>query len=405
MPLTDTHVRNAKPGPKPFKMADGGGLYLLVNPQGGKWWRLDYRFDGRRKTLACGTYPGVSLKDARERRDAARKLLAHGVDPGEARKAEKASRVHKAANTFEAVAREWFARNSPGWAPGHASKIIGRLEKDVFPWLGARPIADISAPELLRVLRRIEERGALETAHRTQQNCGMVFRFAICTGRAERNPAADLKGALPPSRATHYATITDPKAIGALLRAMDSYQGSNVTRCALLLAPLVFVRPGELRKAEWAEIDMGKAEWRIPAHKMKSRAMHVVPLPAQALEILRELHPLTGHGRYLFPSERTGERPMSENTVNAALRRLGFTKEEITGHGFRAMASTTLNEKGWSRDAIERQLAHAERDTVRAAYNHAEHLPERSKMMQWWADHLGRLREGGEIVPLRRGAL
>lgn len=343
-----------------------------------------------------GVYPAVGLKQARDKRDAARKQLAAGIDPGLARKAERSAD----ADSFEAVAREWHAKRAQGWAPGHAGKVLGRLEREVFPWVGARPAGEVKAPELLAVLRRIETRGALELAHRAHQICGQVFRYAIATGRAERNPATDIRGALPPAKQRHHAAITDPKDIGALLRAIDGYRGSFVTQCALRLAPLTFVRPGELRKAEWLEFDLDAAEWRIPAERMKMRATHIVPLSRQAVEVLRELYPLTGSGRYVFPSERTRDRPMSENTVNAGLRRMGYAKDEMTGHGFRSMASTLLNEQGWHRDAIERQLAHGERDAVRAAYNYAEHLPERRRMMQAWASYLDGLKTGAEVVPL-----
>jgi integrase len=300
------------------------------------------------------------------------------------------------------VAREWLNRHAPTWVPGHADKVSRILEKDVLPWLGKRPIREITAPELLTLLRRIEERGAVKTAHLARKYCGRAFRYAIATGHVDRDPAADLKGALSPTKEKHFASITEPKAVGALLRAMDAYAGSFVTRCALRFAPLVFVRPGELRKAEWSEFDLGAAEWRIPAEKMKMREQHIVPLSAQAVAVLRELHPLTGTGRFVFPNERSQDRPMSEVTVLAALRRMGYGKEDMTGHGFRSMASTLLNEQGWHRDAIERQLAHAERDSVRAAYNYAEHLPERRRMMQAWADYLDGLRNGAEIIPFRR---
>lgn len=402
MPLTDATLRNLKATDKVVKQSDGGGLFIQVGTNGSKLWRLAYRFEGKQKLLALGRYPDVSLKVARTRRDEAKALLATGVDPGAARKAQKSSA--SGADSFETVAREWFAKFSPGWVPAHGERIWRRFEKDIIPWLGARPIKEITPPELLAVLRRIEERGALETAHRAKQECGMVFRYAIATGRAERDSSADLRGALPPPKKQNMATITDPKEVAALLRAMDDYHGSLVTRCALRLAPLLFVRPGELRQAEWAEIDLERAEWRIPAEKMKAREQHIVPLARQALVILEELRPLTGQGRYLFPSERTRERPMSNNTVLAALRRMGYPKEEMSGHGVRAMASTLLNEQGWHRDAIERQLAHAERNKVRAAYNHAEHLPERRKMMAAWADYLDALRQGANVTPLRRKA-
>ncbi|MBF0422167.1 MAG: tyrosine-type recombinase/integrase [Magnetococcales bacterium] len=402
MPLTDRAIRQAKPAERAQKIFDSGGLYLEVAPSGGKWWRLKYRFGGKEKRISLGVYPDVSLKQARERRDEARRLLAEEIDPGAHRKATKAAQVTAEDGSFQTVALEWLAKYQPTWTPGHATDIMSRLKRDVFPWLGNRPVADITAPELLAVLRRIESRGALETAHRIKSSCGQVFLYAIATGRAERNPAADLKGALPPVRQRRMATMTDPKAIAALLRVIDGYQGAFVTRCALRLAPLTFVRPGELRHAEWSELDLEAAEWRIPAIKMKAREMHIVPLSRQAVEVLRELHPLTGSGRYVFPGGRTIHRPMSENAVLAALRRMGFQKDEMTGHGFRAMASTRLNEMGWKPDVIERQLAHAERNKVRAAYNHAEYLPERRKMMQAWADYLDALREGAEVIPLRK---
>lgn len=398
--LTDSAVRNAKAREKPYKLSAGGGLYLLINPTGSRWWRLKFRVGGKEKLLSLGVYPDISLKVARDRRDEARRLLASGVDPSAHRKAEKVAD----ADSFEAVAREWFAKFSVNWAPSHSEKVLRRLEVDLFPWLGSRPVRSITAPELLSCLRRIEARGALDTAHRAHQNCGQVMRYAIATGRAERDPAADLRGALPPVTGGHFATITEPVKVGALLRAIDGYAGTLIARNALKLAPLVFVRPGELRQAEWSEIDLDASEWRIPAERMKARVLHIVPLARQAVEVLRELQPLTGSGRYVFPSARSIDRPMSENTVLAALRRLGYPTGHMTGHGFRAMASTLLNEQGWGRDAIERQLAHGERDEVRAAYNYAEYLPERRQMMQSWADHLDSLRVGNNVVPLKRSA-
>ena len=404
MPLTDSTIRNAKPGitpagkptAKPYKMGDAGGLYLEVTPSGGKLWRLKYRFGGKEKRLALGAYPVVTLKAARERAIEARRLLADGVDPAQAK--AKAAGAH----SFEAVAREWHAKFAPTWTAAHAARIITRLELNVFPWIGARPIAEITAPELLAVLRRIEARGRLETAHRAHQNCGAVFRYAVATGRAERDPSGDLRGALPPATKRHHAAIVEPRAVAELLRAIDGYTGSLVTACALKLAPLVFVRPGELRRAEWVEIDLDAAEWRIPADKMKMREPHVVPLSRQAVAILRELQPLTGRGRYVFPGARSAARPMSENTVNAALRRLGYDKDTMTGHGFRSLASSILHEQGWPSDIIERQLAHAERNKIKAAYNRAQHLPERRRMMQAWSDYLDSLRAGGAVVLIRR---
>lgn len=400
--LTDTAARKSKPKDKPYKLADGKGLYLAVQPNGGKWWRLKYRIGGKEKLLSFGTYPEVPLADARDRRDEARKLIARGADPSAERKAAKVAN----SDSFEAIAREWYAKHSPTWVASHGDKILRRFERDVFPWVGARPTSALTAPELLTVLRRIETRGALETAHRALQNCSQVFRYAVATGRAERDPCGDLRGALPPAKEKHHASITDTEGVGELLRALHAYQGTFVTACALKLAPLVFVRPGELRHAEWAEIDLDKAEWRIPAEKMKMRVQHIVPLSTQAIAVLRELHPLTGKGKYAFPSVRSAKRAMSENTVLAALRRMGYTTEQMTGHGFRSMASTILNEQGtWHRDAIERQLAHGERNQVRAAYNKAEHLPERRRMMQWWADHLEALaRHNGNVVSIGRAA-
>jgi integrase len=398
MALTELQIKNVRPAGKQQKLTDGGGLFLLVHPNGGKYWRLAYRFAGKQNTLSLGVYPSVGLAEARERREQARKVLANGADPGDIKKAQKAAVVALTENSFENVAREWFSKHAPNWKENHSSKIIRRLEMDIFPWIGARPAGEILAPELLATIRRIESRGALETAHRALANCGQVFRYAVATGRAQRNPAADLRGALPPVKGGHFASITDPKAIGELLRDLDGYQGAFVTRCALRLSPLVFLRPGELRKAEWAEIDLDKAEWRIPAARMKMDALHIVPLSTQAVAILREIQPLTGAGKYVFPGARTDTRPMSENAVLAALRRMGYTTDEMTGHGFRSMASTLLNEQGFNRDAIERQLAHAEWDGVRAAYNYAEYLPERKRMMQAWADYLGDLAKGADVM-------
>jgi integrase len=396
MALSDTAIKNAKPSDKATRLFDGGGLYLEVAPSGGKWWRLKYRFDGKEKRLSLGVYPDVSLKDARQRRDDARKLLANGTDPGENRKAVKAAKSERASNSFEVVAREWFAKKSPSWAESNASKILARLENDAFPWLGSRPISEITPPELLKVLRRIEDRGAVESAHRVKNYCSQIFRYAIATGRAERDASSDLRGALATPVKQHRAAITEPKAVAELLRAIDGYQGSLVTKCALRLAPLLFVRPGELRQAEWAEIDLDKAEWNIPAARMKMREAHLVPLPMQAVDILRELQALTGEGRYVFPGARTNGRPMSDNAVLAALRRMGFAKDEMSGHGFRAMARTILDEElGVRIDFIEHQLAHAVRDPNGRAYNRTAHLSERRKMMQLWADYLDKLK--GEV--------
>ncbi len=405
MTLSDTGIRKAKPSDKTQRLFDGGGLYLELSPAGGKWWRFKYRLGGKEKRLSLGTYPDTGLADARDKRDAARKLLAAGVDPGEQRKAVKAAGEERAANSFEVVAREWHAKQSATWVELHASRIMLRLENDVFPWLGKRPIADVTAKELLATVNRIVDRGAVESAHRVLQNCGQVLRYAIATGRAERNPAADLRGALPPVKQSHLAAIIEPNAIGGLLRAMDAYNGSLVTKCALRLAPLVFVRPGELRQAEWAEFDLDGAQWNIPAEKMKMREPHLVPLSPQAVAILRELHPLTGRGRYVFPSARSPQRPMSNNAVLSALRRMGYATNEMSGHGFRAMARTVLDEVLHFRpDYIEHQLAHAVKDPNGRAYNRTAHLAERRKMMAAWADYLDTLKVGGNVVPMQRKA-
>jgi integrase len=403
MPLTNTAIRNAKPSNKPIKLFDERGLYLEVSPTGGKWWRLKFRFDGKEKRLSLGVYPDVGLKDARERRDAARKLLANGVDPSENRKAQKTARADCIANSFEVVAREWFAKYSSTWVERHRERILSRFERDIFPWIGARPIADITAPEVLTTVRRIEERGALGTAHRTLSNCGQVFRYAIATGRAKHDPSGDLRGALPPATGQHFAATTEPTRVAEILRAMDSYEGTLPVRSALRLAPLLFVRPGELRKAEWADIDLDGAEWRFTV--TKTNTAHIVPLSKQALEILCELQPLTGRGRFVFPSARSNQRPMSDNAILAALRRMGIPKDEMSGHGFRAVARTILDEVlGVRPDLIEHQLAHAVRDPNGRAYNRTAHLPERKKMMQQWADYLDKLKAGADIIPIRQGA-
>lgn len=395
MPLSDTQIKALKPEAKAKKYADEKGLFLLVTPSGGKLWRLKYRIDGKEKLLALGGYPDVGLKAAREKRDEARKQLADGIDPSEHRKVTKAARAEAVGNSFEAVAREWFAKQSPAWALTHADKIIQRLEKDVFPWLGAKPIADISAPDLLKTVRRIEARGAIDTAHRALQNCGQVFRYAVATGRAERDPTGDLRGALPPRRTGHFASITEPLQVGELLRAIDGFKGTLIVQTALKLGPLVFVRPGELRNAEWTEFDLDKGEWNIPADRMKARRPHLVPLASQAVALLRDLQPLTGKRQHVFAG-RDPKKPMSDAAINAALRRMGYdTKTEITGHGFRAMARTILHEElGIDRDVIEHQLAHRVPDALGTAYNRTKFLRERRAMMQQWADYLEKLKNG-----------
>ena len=399
--LTHTALRAAKPTEKPYKLSDGGGLYLLVNPSGALWWRFKYQFEGREKLLSLGVHPHVSLQQARALRDEAKKAVANRVDPSAKRQAEKSS----TANSFEAVAREWLALQEKKLAPATYAKAVWTLETLVYPYIGSRPIAKLSAADVLKVLKRIEARGIHETAHRTRQRCSQVFRYAVQTERAAHDVTTDLRGALAPVVSEHHAAITEPVRIGELLRAIDGYTGHSATAYALKLAPLLFVRPGELRHAEWVEFDLDGPEprWRIPAEKMKMGEQHLVPLSKQALALLGELQPLTRRGPYLFPSIRSRTRPMSDNTVNAALRRLGYTSEEMTGHGFRSLASTCLNEQGYHPDLIELQLAHAERNKVRAAYNKAQRLPERRKMMEAWADYLDSLRRAN-VVPIRRAS-
>lgn len=400
MALTDTAIRNAKPGTKAVKLFDERGLFLIVTPSGGKWWRLRYRFGGKEKTLSLGTYPDVGLKDARERRDSARKLLSNDVDPGEHRKTTKAAQSLQATNSFEAIAREWLAKEKPSWAPTHYSKILLRLENDAFPWIGNMPITEVTAPVLLSMARRVEGRGAHDTAHRVLQNCGQVFRYAIATGRAERNPTPDLRGALTTVQQSHFPTLTDPIKVGELLRAIDGFRGTLVVQCALKLAPLVFVRPGELRMARWGDIDLGRALWTY--HVSKTKTDHVVPLSRQAVAILKEIQPLTGHGQYVFPGARDHNHPLSPAAVGAALQRLGYdTKTEITGHGFRAMARTLLAERlKFDPQIIEHQLAHRVPDALGSAYNRSKFIDDRVAMMQAWADYLDEIKAGAKVIPL-----
>jgi len=376
-------------------------MYLEVMPTGARYWRMKYRFAGKEKRLALGVYPDVSLADARDGVAAARALLKKNVDPTAQRKSEKLVRATSSERRFELVAREWLSKQTH-MAVTTFDKAKWTLETHAFPWIGEKDVREIEPPELLAVLRRLESRKKLETTQRLFQRCNQVFRYAIATGRATRNPCADLRGALATPKTVNHAAITEPKKIGELLRAIDGYTGNLVTLSALKLSPLVFMRPGEVRSAEWAEIDFDRAEWRIPATKMKMRAEHVVPLSTQALAVLREVQPLTGSRRFVFPSLRTTNACMSNGTVTAALRRLGYSGTEMTAHGFRAMASTRLNELGWSPDVIERQLAHAERSKVRAAYNRASYMDERRRMMQAWADYLDGLRNGADVVPFNR---
>lgn len=399
MSLNDISIRNAKSKDKTYRLFDTGGLYLEVSPSGGKWWRFKYRFNDKEKRLSLGVYPDVSLKKARDRRDEARRLVADSVDPSVNRKTQKMIGAERASNTFEVIAREWHAKKLSAMTTKHHFNIFRRLEMYVLPWLGNRPITEITAPELWSVVQRIENCGINDTAHRILQYCGQIFRHAIVTGRAERDITRDLQEALSHTKTRHRAAITDPKAVGDLLRAIDGYEGYIVTKCALRFAPLVFVRPGELRQAEWSEINFETAEWNIPAERMKMRESHLVPLSRQSLEILKELHALTHNSRYVFPCARGNSRPMSDNAVLAALRRMGYTKDEMTGHGFRAMARTILDEVLHVRpDFIEHQLAHAVKDPNGRAYNRTSHLPERRKMMQLWADYLEELKTGSQII-------
>jgi integrase len=398
--------RNVKPREKPFKLSDGGGLYLLVQPNANKLWRLAYRFDGKQKLLALGTYPAVSLADVRTKRDEAKRLLAAGIDPSVQRKSDRRTAKLSRQNTFAAIADELMEKfEKEGDARATLKKKRWLLEFAVAEF-GSRPIAEIKAPEILDALRKIENRGRFETAARVRSTAGAVFRYAIATGRAERDPTGDLRGALITPTVKHRATIVKPSAVGALLRAIDGFDGQPTTLAALQLAALLFVRPGELRKAEWTEFNFRETEWRIPAKKMKMGREHRIPLARQSLEILNNLKELTGGSRYLFPSIRSWHRPMSENTLNAALRRLGYDKEEMTAHGFRAMASTLLNETGkFNPDAIERQLAHQEENKVRAAYTHgAEFWLERVRLMKFWADYLDELRLLGNVTPIGRAS-
>jgi integrase len=394
--LTEARIRRARAKERPYKLRDGGGLCLLITPTDAKQWRLRYTFAGRESMLSLGTYPATSLKAARAKRTELRAALEAGKDPAAERRAERAN----SANSFETIAREWLGKQP--FAPKTLQKAVWTFEDLLFPYIGSRPVSALTPPELLEVFRRLERRGKHETAHRAKQRVGQVLRYAIATGRAERDPTVDLRGALAPIKVTNRAAVTDPREVAQLLRALHGYQGHFIVEAALKLAPLVFVRPGELRGAEWAEIDLDAGEWRIAAHRMKMRRPHLVPLAKQAIAILREIEPLTGRGRYVFPSPRSAQRPLSDNAVTAALRRIGYTGEQMSWHGFRAMASTLLNELGFLPDIIELQLAHQERNEVRAAYNRAQRLDERRKMMQSWADHLDGLRAGSNVVPFRR---
>lgn len=401
MALTDIFLRQAKGLSKPWKQADGGGLFILVNPDGKRYWRFSYRFNGKQKTMALGVYPVVSLSAARKIRDKAREQLTQNIDPGEMRKLEKVERLGATANTFETVGREWHEQKKTVLTPRYAGQVMDRLEADVFPQIGRRPIAEIEPPELLMMLRKIEARGALEMAKRVKEHCSQIFRFAIVTGRATRDPSTDLRGALKPSpRVKHHKRVPRDE-LPELLRAIDDYDGEMLTRLALRLTILTFARTTELRAAEWCEfeaLDTRSPLWRVPAVRMKMRREHLVPLPRQAVAVLDEIRPLTGSSRFVFPS-RAGSGFMSNNTMLYALYRIGFHSRQ-TVHGFRAVGSTILNEQGFSADAIERQLAHDEENKIRGAYNAAEYLPERRAMLQWYADYIDAIKAGDNVIPM-----
>lgn len=407
--LTAMEVEKTKPGNEQKKLYDGRGLLLIVTPAGGKWWRFKYSFDGKNKTISFGTYPEISLAQARDRREEARKLIAIGVDPSVNRKAVKTAKNELLANSFEVIAREWHAEHQKdnAWTEDHATTIMSRLEKDMFPWIGAKPITEVTAKDIRMILDRVKGRGVVETARRCRTIASQVFTYSISTDRAMYDVAASLKKYLPPTSKTrkHMASVTDPKELAPLLRAIDSYQGGFVAKCALRLLPMLFVRPGELRHMEWAEVDLDAAEWNIPGPKMKMKQPHLVPLSLQAIDILTELKPLTGNSKYVFPSTRSFDRCMSDNTINAAFRRMGFDGDTITGHGFRATARTILDEVlGFRIDFIEHQLAHAVKDPNGRAYNRTAHLAERKKMMQLWADYLDGLKQGAKVIPFKKQA-
>lgn len=414
MALTDTFIKNLKwaGAPAGEKHTDGQGLYLLVKATG-KYWRMNYRFAGKQKTLAIGVYPAVTLAKARQRRDKARELLADGIDPSKAKQVEKQAQVFAAANTFELVAREFLVTKTEAWTPMYAAKWLRGMTKDLFPYIGSLPLASITAPMLLEALRKCEKRGAIESAHTLRQTAGQVFRYGIQTGRCVSSPAADLQGALKPVNTKHLAAILEPVKVGELMRSIASYTGQPMTRVALVLSALLFQRPGNIRQMEWAWVNFDNAMLTIPSQDMKRRKHqkvngrpHFVPLAPQALTALKEMRPLSGHGRYVFPSLLTGERPMSDNTINSALRRMGYTNSEMTAHGFRATARTLMVERlpGVSADVIEAQLAHGKSGPLGSAYDRAEFMEQRRKMMLEWATYLDKLRVGAEVIPLRGAA-
>lgn len=410
--LTDLALRNAKPGEKPRRLSDGGGLYLEISPNGSKYWRMAYRFAGKQKTLSFGIYPEIPALEARKAAQQAREHLVAGRDPGFIKKVLKVPNCTE--NTFQAVAVEWIEKFKHMWTDSHFKNVSGRLQRDIYPWIGNRPVGEITPPELLSVLRKIEARGHIESAHRASTNAGQVFMYAIATGRAGRNPAADLKGAIPPPIVRHMSSITDPEQVGELMRAFDRYHGSPLTKYALQLAAHVFLRSGEIRLAEWIEVNFEKAEWRIPISRMKGKkrdkesnpsAYHLVPLATQVINILRDVKALSGQGKYLFPGLRSAIRPMSDATLTNALRRMGYSQEELHVHGLRATARTLIRQElGFDEEPIERQLGHAVKGPLGAAYNRADFVEERKRMMQVWADYLDKLKTGGGIIPIRMAA-
>lgn len=404
--LSDTKIRGARPKDRPYKLFDGDGLFLIVHPNGGRWWRQRYYLDGKEQLLSLGTYPEVSLAGAREKGSALRRQLANGTDPSVERQRVKIARRGAAASAYKAVALEWLEKTSKArqWSVDHTERTRRRFEVHFFPWLGPKPIAEITDDDVMACLQRMEDRNLIDTAHRALSENDSLFRYAKKRKYVKHNVVADLRGpdTLPRAKVKHHAAITDPAQLAPLLRAIDAYHGGFIVRCAIRLLPLVFVRPGELQWATWSEFDLDGAEWRIPAERMKMREYHIVPLSRQAVAILRELHPVSGPEGYVFPQARSASRPISENTLNVALRGIGYTKDQQTAHGFRRTASTLLNEQGWNPDAIERQLAHGERDPVRGSYNAAQYLPERRRMMQAWSDYVDGLKAGDKVVSVVR---
>ena len=398
MPLNDTYIRSLKPDLKPRKYFDGGGLFLFIPTSGSKLWRMAYRFNGKSKLLSFGEYPTISLRDARARREEAKQLIAKDIDPSEHKREVRQAKIDAERNSFENIAREWHETRMAEFSEKHQGTVMYRLETYIFPAIGKVGITKLETQDIMAVVKLLEQKGNYETSRRLLQIISQVFRYAVITGKAKHNIAADMRGALRPRKVTHRAALVEPEKVGQLLRDIDDYEGYFPLVCALKLAPLVFTRPTELRAAQWKEFDLEAAEWRIPAERMKMRQQHIVPLSEQALAVLRDLYAFTGGGKYLFPSTRTETRPIADATMLNALRRMGYQKHEMSVHGFRSIASTLLNELGFNRDWIERQLAHGERDEVRAAYNYAEYLPERRKMMQAWATYLDKLRSGTRAI-------